>query len=298
MASIDRKSPIPIYHQLKTLVREQIEKGLWSPGDRIPTEHELCDLYDISRSPVRQALKELAYEGVLVRRPGLGTFVDGNAAEGSVSHTPIRVMSSDPHWFSVLDRAADVWNAEHPHLPITFQVDLVDHSLFYNLLSAAVGSGVAPDLAMVDGVWVAGLAQAGFLYALSDFVSDLEEEGRDLVQDLYPAFVEANSLDGKLYGFPLKADVSLLWYRRDWFAQEGLQPPRTWDDLIAVGRHFLQDSVRERYGLEYPLAFPGGVAGGEATVYNLMPFIWSAGGGIFDGQMDRVIFDSPATRRA
>ncbi len=302
MTGIDRKSPIPIYHQLKTLVREQIEKGLWRPGDRIPTEYELCQLYDISRSPVRQALQELAYEGILTRRPGVGTFVDGQVVEDSVSCTPIRVMSSDPHWSGVLDGATQAWNDENPNVPIRFEINLVDHGQFYNLLSAAVGSGAAPDLAMVDGVWVAGLAQAGFLYALDDPVFELPEEDQDedggVIQDLYPAFVEANSLDGRLYGLPLKADVSLLWYRRDWFAQEGLEPPQTWDDLIAVGRHFLQTSVRERYGLEYPMAFPGGVAGGEATVYNLMPFIWSAGGEIFDVQMDQVVFDSPGTRRA
>jgi ABC-type glycerol-3-phosphate transport system substrate-binding protein len=44
------------------------------------------------------------------------------------------------------------------------------------------------------------------------------------------------------------------------------------------------------------LAFPGGVAGGEATVYNLMPFIWSAGGEIFDGE--DVALDSEDTQRA
>jgi maltose-binding protein MalE len=56
--------------------------------------------------------------------------------------------------------------------------------------------------------------------------------------------------------------------------------------------------VRDRYGLAYPLAFPGGTAGGEATVYNLMPFIWSAGGGLFDAESGRVVLNGPGTRRA
>ena len=65
MTDIDRNSPIPLYHQLKTLIREQIESGVWRPGERIPTEQDLCQLYHISRSPVRQALNELAREGLL-----------------------------------------------------------------------------------------------------------------------------------------------------------------------------------------------------------------------------------------
>ena len=76
MTNVDRNSPIPIYHQLKTVLQEQIENGLWRPGDRLPTEQELCRMYNISRSPVRQALKELEYERVILRRPGLGTFVE------------------------------------------------------------------------------------------------------------------------------------------------------------------------------------------------------------------------------
>jgi GntR family transcriptional regulator len=65
VTDIDRSSPVPIYHQLKSLILEQIESGLWRSGDRIPTEQELCRLHDISRAPVRQALSELAREGVL-----------------------------------------------------------------------------------------------------------------------------------------------------------------------------------------------------------------------------------------
>ena len=294
MTNVDRNSPIPIYHQLKTLIREQIESGLWRPGDRIPTEQELCRLYDISRAPVRQALKELAQEGMLIRRPGLGTFVNNSALAGPSSDTPIQMMSSDPYWSRVLDHVSRVWNMEPPNQKVTFQVNIVDHNQFYNLLSIAVGSGAAPDVAMVDCVWVAGLAQSGFLYALEDLGS--QSNHTEFVKNLYPAFVEANSFNDRLYGLPLKADASLLWYRKDWFAQEGLEPPHDWDDLLAIARHFLQRQVQEQYGLVYPLAFPGGTAGGEATVYNLMPFVWSAEGEILD--TNAVVLDGPGTRRA
>ncbi|MCP4537410.1 MAG: extracellular solute-binding protein [Chloroflexi bacterium] len=293
MASIDRDSPIPIYHQLKTLIREQIESGVWRPGERIPTELELCRSYNISRSPVRQALGELSYEGLLVRRPALGTFVRDRTVAGPAQDTVIQVMSSDPRWSTVLDQVSHVWNAKYSQ-KITFHVQVVDHSQFYNLLSSDVGRGTAPDVALVDTVWVAGLAQSGFLYALEDLIT--RQNYDEFVGDLYPAFVEASSFEGKLYGWPAKADASLLWYRKDWFTQEGLEPPQDWDDLLDVSRHFLQSQVRERYALDHPLAFPSGVAGGEATVYNLMSFVWSAGGKIFDAET--VVLDSPDTQRA
>jgi ABC-type glycerol-3-phosphate transport system substrate-binding protein len=296
MTSIDRSSPLPIYYQLKALVQEQIACGLWRPGDMIPTERELCQTHAISRSPVRQALSELAREGVLIRRPGLGTFVADHASTDSCLRTPIRMMCSDQHWSAVLKHVSSVWNAEHPDQEIAFEVELVPHDQFYDVLSTAVGGGTAPDLAMVDSVWVAGLADSGFLYALADLDSPWNHS--EFGQDLPAVFVDANSLDERLYGLPVKADASLLWYRKDWFAKEGLTPPEDWDDLIAVGGHFLQSKVQRRYNLAHPLAFPGGAAGGEATVYSLMPFIWSAGGDIFDPEASCVILDAPDTRHA
>ncbi|MCS7248381.1 MAG: GntR family transcriptional regulator [Anaerolineales bacterium] len=72
---IDRSSPLPYYIQLKEAIREQIEGGYWRQGDLLPSEPELCSLFNVSRTVVRQALLELEYEGLIVRQRGKGTFV-------------------------------------------------------------------------------------------------------------------------------------------------------------------------------------------------------------------------------
>jgi GntR family transcriptional regulator len=72
---IDHFSPIPYYLQIKEAIREQIEHGHWQPGDLLPGEPELCHIFGVSRTVVRQALKELTYEGLLIRERGKGTFV-------------------------------------------------------------------------------------------------------------------------------------------------------------------------------------------------------------------------------
>ncbi len=73
--TLDKSHPLPIYYQLKELLREKIVAGEWAPGDMIPSERELSDRYGISRMTVRQALKELTSEGLLYREQGRGTFV-------------------------------------------------------------------------------------------------------------------------------------------------------------------------------------------------------------------------------
>lgn len=72
---LDRNSPVPFYIQLKHALEEQIERGEWQAGDRIPAEAELCELFGVSRTVVRQALKEMEFEGRIVRQKGRGTFI-------------------------------------------------------------------------------------------------------------------------------------------------------------------------------------------------------------------------------
>ena len=73
--AIRKDSPLPLYFQLKELLRQEVESGRWQPGQQIPSEAELCETFGISRTVVRQALKELEYQGLLYREQGKGTFV-------------------------------------------------------------------------------------------------------------------------------------------------------------------------------------------------------------------------------
>ena len=84
MAQIERSSPIPLYFQLKRLLVERITDGSLRPGDMLPTEDQLQEEHGLSRTTVRQALKELEMEGLIVRQRGRGTFV----AKPKYSHSP------------------------------------------------------------------------------------------------------------------------------------------------------------------------------------------------------------------
>lgn len=72
---LDKSIPVPLYFQLKELVLKQIKDGTYKIGDSIPTEKELSEMYDISRTTVRQAITELVQEGWLYRMKSKGTFV-------------------------------------------------------------------------------------------------------------------------------------------------------------------------------------------------------------------------------
>ncbi len=73
--NLDKKSPIPVYYQLKTLIQKKIQSGEYEEGQLIPSERELSESYNISRMTVRQALNQMVAEGLLYREKGRGTFV-------------------------------------------------------------------------------------------------------------------------------------------------------------------------------------------------------------------------------
>lgn len=67
----------PLYRRLLGRLREDIDAGRLRPGDLIPPELEIARRHGISRHTVRQAIVELAREGLLRRERGRGTFVAG-----------------------------------------------------------------------------------------------------------------------------------------------------------------------------------------------------------------------------
>ena len=75
---LDRDAATPLYVQLTDILREEIERGLWTPDRKIPSENELHRKYGISRMTARQVIAQLVNEGLLYRVQGKGTFVAPN----------------------------------------------------------------------------------------------------------------------------------------------------------------------------------------------------------------------------
>ncbi|SES11767.1 GntR family transcriptional regulator [Salipaludibacillus aurantiacus] len=71
------KGAVPLYQQLKEIIKDKIENGVYEVGEKIETEKELQEIYELSRITVRQALNELVNEGYLHRQRGKGTVVLG-----------------------------------------------------------------------------------------------------------------------------------------------------------------------------------------------------------------------------
>lgn len=78
----------PKHEQLKAEIVRWIDQGAYKPNDRLPTEHELAERFDLSRQTVRQAIGALVQEGRLYRIQGSGTYV-AEPAEGTADEMPM-----------------------------------------------------------------------------------------------------------------------------------------------------------------------------------------------------------------
>jgi GntR family transcriptional regulator len=72
---LEKNQAKPLYQVVADAILKQIEDGAFNPGDRLPSENELCKLYEVGRNTVRHAISELVDLGVVSTVQGVGSFV-------------------------------------------------------------------------------------------------------------------------------------------------------------------------------------------------------------------------------
>jgi ABC-type glycerol-3-phosphate transport system substrate-binding protein len=186
-------------------------------------------------------------------------------------------------WMPYVREAVSLWNKQHPKGWLELELYQAEYVNLKARIKGAIRGGEVLDFSLIDSIWVAEFAEGGLITPLEEIDPSLV---KSLLKEFYPKIIEGDSWKGKHYAIRTGSDTPLLWYRKDWFAEEKLSPPETWDELIKVATHFNQSSVKKKYGIEYPLAFVAGVSAGEETTFTILPFFWSNGGDSFkDGKV-------------
>ena len=73
---------LPAYMKIHDQIKKDIDEGSWKIGERLPSERDLAEEFEVSRMTLRQAISLLVEEGVLERRVGSGTFVSSTRVQG------------------------------------------------------------------------------------------------------------------------------------------------------------------------------------------------------------------------
>lgn len=75
MSRVEPSLSVPRYVQVARTLFDEIESGRYGVGSLLPTEFELCAQFGVSRFTVREAVKQLVHQGLVVRQPGVGSRV-------------------------------------------------------------------------------------------------------------------------------------------------------------------------------------------------------------------------------
>jgi GntR family transcriptional regulator len=91
--SVSRRSPVPLYYQIESVLRGELSAGRYPAGVPLPTEEALIRRFGVSRITVRRALERLAQEDLIYRVPGRGTFVNTlRSLEFKIERNPADLM--------------------------------------------------------------------------------------------------------------------------------------------------------------------------------------------------------------
>ncbi|MFQ4136508.1 ABC transporter substrate-binding protein [Nodosilinea sp. PGN35] len=151
-----------------------------------------------------------------------------------------------------------------------------------NLYTTSFLLGDSPyDILFSDVVWIPKFAAAGWLIDLSDRVSDAD------LADFLEADVAAGLYQDGLYRMPFRSDMGMLYYRTDLLEQVGLEPPETFDDLIAAS-----EAIQAQTDVDWGFTWQG--LQYEGLVTNFIEIIAGYGGFWIDPDSLAVGLDQPA----
>ena len=163
----------------------------------------------------------------------------------------LAVLAALPAWaaedgkrtLTVTMRLAEAeWQVMRQHILPTFEIlcdcevraiDVPPETLVQRLRAMEQAGRMDIDLFAQDNMRLQELVDAGL-------VSPLKDEESRMSDSVYPALQAAGVIDDQRYFVPFRPNVQIAYYNADKFAEYGLQPPRTWPELLAVARAFME----------------------------------------------------------
>lgn len=221
------------YKYLK--VRDRIfEDALRSGKDQLPSEHQICDMYNVSRTTAIKALNSLAKEELVRREVGRGTFINRSRVKTRVSLLISRV---NKELCRFAEHAAEIFSSANKYIEVT--VCPIDSQDWITSIVKI------PGIKVICSSHVGFLRKMDLLYRLDRF-----DGFRDTESQLSGNMVEwqrDNSGELSCYSLPLYLTPDVLAFNRDYARRLGLDDihgPQDWGEL----RHWLTEAGKLKRG--------------------------------------------------
>jgi raffinose/stachyose/melibiose transport system substrate-binding protein len=180
--------------------------------------------------------------GLAALLAGCGPSTGGSSSNsnGSVNIHFLSVQAAGTGWPLVLSTITDQYAKTKPGS--TFKVDFQDQASLNQKIQLLAGQGALPILYNTPPAdLLAQLAKNGEVLDLESTFNQL-----GVTQELVPAAVTLlkKVYNGKLSALPFELNIEGFWYNKQIFAQNGLQPPQTWDELVQIAASLQQKGIQ------------------------------------------------------
>jgi multiple sugar transport system substrate-binding protein len=184
-----------------------------------------------------------------------------------------------------LEQIIPLFKKENPNVEI--EVQQIPWSAALEKLVTSVASGILPDACQMGTTWMSKFYAMGAFENLDEYIKKSKVVS---LENYFKGSLETCSFDGKNYGIPWYVDVRVMYYRKDLYEKLGVPPPRSWDEMISVGKKLLELDKTGKVK-SYPYV-------SYIHWQEFYPFIWQNGGEIIDLSTKKVNLASPEVKEA
>lgn len=233
------------YIEMADILRMEILSGFLKPGQFLPPEKELCQIYNISRNSLRQALDLLTGEGILIKMVGRGTMVskDLDITKYETNVLNIICPQHSSYVIKALPILIDMFKEHYPNVEFRqFKTDLGNEQVLKDLS----GFGIRADLVIMSDSDMERLPLEEYV-ALDDVVPEQYIQNEQLISVF--------SRQNHMYAVPLTYSPVFLACNPQLFANYGLDVPKkdwNWDQFTAAAKAMTLDSngdgLKDIYG--------------------------------------------------
>ncbi|ULL16830.1 GntR family transcriptional regulator [Paenibacillus sp. H1-7] len=115
---------VPMYIQLKNYIINQMNTGVWKPGDKLPSENELAEQFNVSRITVKNAMADIVKQGLITRIQGRGSYISDDASNQLIAYEHQEIATGSPLVVFLMPRLDNLFTA---NLMTGIEEELAEH---------------------------------------------------------------------------------------------------------------------------------------------------------------------------
>lgn len=206
-----------------------------------------------------------ASEPPAASEPAASEPAASEATTGCASEGDLEMWERSGGNAGMVDALVAAWNDAYPDCQIN--LTYIPHTEMVSKIAQGIASGEVPDLMGMDLIYAPQFEDAGQLVDITDQIGGIPE-----LETASPGHLTVGTYEGRLYGVPLYADVSALFYNKTLFEQAGLDPDKPPTSLAEIREYAdkitaLGDDIKGYY-------LPGNCAG--CNIFTVGPLMWAS----------------------